>query len=111
MGVRHHRHSAAVLGSPRWPALRLQAKRRDGFRCVECGARGRLEVDHVQPVRDAPLLAFNLNNLQTLCASCHARKTAHETGIAPLSPQRRRWRELLKGTCHVGKCEDTAAPV
>ena len=59
MGVkRFKRFSAHVTRSKRWPALRLQALRRDGFRCVKCGARGRLEVDHVEPVRNAPERAF-----------------------------------------------------
>jgi 5-methylcytosine-specific restriction endonuclease McrA len=95
----------------RWPALRLQAKRRDGWRCVECGARGRLECDHVLPVRSRPDLSFSLDNLQTLCVRCHARKTAIESGIAPLDPERQRWRDLLKGNNHAGICENQPAPV
>ena len=77
----YFRHSRAVIRDRRWPALRLSAKRRDGWRCVQCGARGRLEVDHIQPVRDAPELAFELKNLQTLCTSCHAKKTIIEAGL------------------------------
>lgn len=94
MGVR--KHGAAVYGTPRWAAVRLQAKRRDGFRCVKCGARGRLEVDHVKAIRSHPELSFELSNLQTLCPGCHARKTAIEVGFAPLDPERQRWRDLLK---------------
>lgn len=98
MGVSHPRYSAHVIRSPRWPALRLAAKRRDGWRCVQCGAVGRLEVDHVKPVRDAPELAFDLTNLQTLCASCHTRKTRIECGHDPLSPERQAWRDLVRTT-------------
>lgn len=94
MGVR--KHGAAVYRSQRWAAVRLMAKRRDGFRCVRCGAHGRLEVDHVKPVRTHPELSFDLANLQTLCPACHSRKTAIEVGIAPLDPQRQQWRDLLK---------------
>lgn len=104
----YKRHSARVIGSKRWPALRLAAKRRDGFRCVECGAAGQLEVDHIQPVRTHPELAFELSNLQCLCPRCHARKTAIEVGIAPLDPKRRAWRDLLKGKIDVGRCENLA---
>ncbi|MFZ5693902.1 MAG: HNH endonuclease [Pseudomonadota bacterium] len=112
MGVKtYRRHSAAAIRDKRWPALRLAAKRRDGWRCVKCGARGRLEVDHIQPVRTHPERAFDLQNLQSLCASCHARKTAAETGIAPLSPERQAWRDLLKGKLNVGICENPAAAV
>jgi 5-methylcytosine-specific restriction endonuclease McrA len=93
MGVR--KHGAAVYRSDQWAAVRLQAKRRDGFRCVKCGARGRLEVDHVKPIRSHPELSFDLSNLQTLCSRHHAAKTAIEVGFAPLDPERQRWRELL----------------
>jgi 5-methylcytosine-specific restriction endonuclease McrA len=97
MGLkRYDRHSAAVLRSPRWPALRLAAKRRDGFRCVQCGARDRLEVDHIEPVRRAPERAFDLTNLQSLCVACHARKTRIEIGLGETDPRREAWKQLVK---------------
>ncbi len=94
MGVR--KYGASVYRSQRWAAVRQQAKRRDGFRCVECGARGRLEVHHVKRVKTHPELSFDLSNLQSLCPGCHARKTAIEVGIAPLDSKRQAWRDLLK---------------
>lgn len=105
MGMTHH--------DRRWSALRLQAKRRDGFQCVKCGARHRLEVDHIQPAKKAPLLAYDLANLQTLCSGCHSLKTAIENGVAPLDPERRKWRDFLnlKGTRNAGICENPAASV
>jgi 5-methylcytosine-specific restriction endonuclease McrA len=72
------------------------AKRRDKFMCVKCGARHRLEVDHIQPVRDAPERAFELDNLQVLCGACHGAKTRIEAGHPELSPERQRWRDLLR---------------
>jgi len=103
MGVMRNRfpnYSAHVIRDKRWPALRLAAKRRDGWKCVKCGARGRLEVDHVQPVRTHPELSFSLENLQSLCAVCHARKTRIECGLAPLDPARAAWRELVRALAH-----------
>jgi len=98
MGLdRSPRYSRAVLKTRRWQALRLEALRRDGWQCVQCGARTRLEVDHIEPVRTHPERAFDLSNLQTLCASCHTRKTRIECGHVPLSPERQSWRDLLKG--------------
>jgi 5-methylcytosine-specific restriction enzyme A len=100
MGVdRWHRHSRHVTRGSRWAALRQRALRRDGFRCVECGARGRLELDHIVAVREAPDLAFDLANLQSLCPRCHARKTRRELGLPEPNPGRLRWRELL-GTAY-----------
>jgi 5-methylcytosine-specific restriction protein A len=101
MGVtRFKRYSAWVTKSKRWPALRQQALRRDGFACVKCGKAGRLEVDHIQPVRTRPELAFILDNLQCLCISDHTRKSHLECGHPPVKPERVAWlkavRELSK---------------
>ena len=93
MGV--NRAPSSIYRNPAWAAVRLEAKRRDGWKCVDCGARDRLEVHHVERVKDRPELAYELSNLKTLCGRCHARITAIETGIAPLDPERRKWRDLL----------------
>lgn len=96
MGVKTwNRHSRWVTRSPRWKALRLRALRRDRFKCVACGATGRLEVDHIEPVRTAPEKAFDPDNLQSLCPSCHTRKTRIECGHPPPSPERIAWREAV----------------
>ena len=92
----YQRHSAKVTRSRRWKGLRLEALRRDGFACVQCGARGRLEVDHVLPVRTHPELAYTLSNLQCLCGSCHARKTRLEIGLGRPNPARDAWNKLLR---------------
>lgn len=97
MGLKEHkRHSAAVCRSPRWQGLRFLAKRRDGFRCVQCGAVGRLEVDHIKPVRTHPELSFDLANLQCLCPRCHSRKTRIEVGLDEVDPKRQAWRNLVR---------------
>ncbi|MEY8829650.1 HNH endonuclease [Sedimentitalea sp. XS_ASV28] len=92
----HIRHSKAVTRGPRWRALRMQALERDGWACVQCGTRKRLECDHILPVRTHPDLAYSLNNLQILCGACHARKTRIEVGHKPLPPKRQQWRDLLR---------------
>ena len=69
---------------------------RDGWACVECGSHIRLEIDHVEPVRDRPELAYSLGNLQALCGRCHSRKTRLEVGGKPLSHDRQEWRDLLR---------------
>lgn len=91
----YRRHSKAITDTKRWQGLRWQALRRDGFRCVKCGARGRLEVDHIKPVRDRPDLSWDLANLQSLCPTHHARKTRLECGHPDLPPARKAWRDLL----------------
>ncbi len=99
MGLRTYtRAGAAIYRSPRWKAVRLQAKRRDGWKCVKCSAAGKLEVDHIQPIRTRPDLAYELDTLQSLCPSCHTKKTRIEVGLDPLDPERQRWRDLVRNT-------------
>lgn len=96
MSKDYFRHSKRITDSKRWKALRWTALRRDGFKCVQCGARGRLEVDHIEPVRDRPDLAWDLANLQSLCPADHSRKTRLELGFPDLPPARKAWRDLLQ---------------
>lgn len=96
MGMRFRRHGTWVYRDRRWPALRMAAKRRDGFACVQCGSRHRLEIDHIEPVRDRPDLAWSLSNLQTLCGRCHSRKTRIEIGLGRPDPKREAWKTLLR---------------
>lgn len=72
------------------------AKTRDGWACVTCGAVGRLEVDHIKPIKTHPELAYDLANLQTLCVNCHAAKTRAEVFGEPEDPEKRKWRLLMK---------------
>lgn len=94
----YKRHSERVTRSRRWKALRMQALERDGWQCVQCGERRRLEVDHIEPVRDAPEKAFDLRNLQCLCGRCHARKTRIEIGLGRPDPAREAWKQLVRAT-------------
>jgi predicted kinase len=93
MSVRkeHHRHSRKVTRTKRWKALRAEILERDGYRCQSCGCGGRLEVDHIKPVRTHPELSYEPRNLQALCPSCHTRKTRIECGHKPRDPQRDAW--------------------
>jgi 5-methylcytosine-specific restriction protein A len=77
----------AIYSSKQWERARFLAKRRDGFRCVQCGSRDKLEVHHVKRVKDAPELAFDLANLRTLCRACHLVETDKELGRAPNAAQ------------------------
>lgn len=84
----------SVYRDARWPRLRLAAKRRDGWACVDCGGKLRLEVHHVQRVGERPDLAFALDNLLTLCRNCHIDVTKAEKR-AVLSPEKRAWRDAV----------------
>ena len=66
--------------SPRWRAVRAAFLREHPV-CRACDALGLLVpavvADHVQPLKDGGE-RFGWSNLQSLCVSCHNRKTARE---------------------------------
>ncbi|MGC9370306.1 MAG: HNH endonuclease [Paracoccaceae bacterium] len=76
---------------------------RDGFRCRSCGCGGRLEVDHIKPVRTHPELSYDPGNLQALCPSCHTRKTRIECGHPPPREDRQDWRQAVESLSRPGK--------
>ena len=67
--------SDSFLTSYEWRRVRMQVLKRDGARCVCCGASPkdgvRMHVDHIKPRRIFPNLALDLNNLQVLCEVCN----------------------------------------
>jgi len=71
-------------------ALRKAALRRDGWACRSCGLVDRsgrlLDADHVVESVDGG--SNELWNLQTLCKTCHARKSK-EAAQARLAAARR----------------------
>ncbi|TXH50498.1 MAG: HNH endonuclease [Desulfurellales bacterium] len=52
--------------------------------CVICGKSNRITaakcVDHIIPHRGSAALFWDVNNWQSLCYSCHSRKTVREDG-------------------------------
>lgn len=96
MGLKKYkRHSAVARSRKQWAYVRHEAKKRDGFKCLECGSRHRLEVHHIESVRVAPLKAYELSNLATLCGRCHARVTRIEIGLGTVNPAREAWKSLV----------------
>lgn len=77
-----HQASASFFNSTRWKSLRNLALRRDDGICQECKRNGRMatgnQIDHIKPRSKFPELAYEIENLQTLCARCHNRKRREE---------------------------------
>jgi len=71
------REQKRIYKDPRWKHIRLIALERDKYTCVDCGQMANT-VDHIIPVKKAKMLAFDLDNLQSMCESCHAKKSAKE---------------------------------
>ena len=78
-----------IRSTAKWQRTRATALRRDRHSCTGCGATGRLEVHHVQPIA-AGGAPFDLRNLVTLCPSCHHREERQPTGFDSPPPQRLR---------------------
>ena len=61
-----------------WQTARQQALRRDGYTCCMCGGHAE-EVHHIIELTPGninnPMIALNLDNLQSLCHNCHTRET------------------------------------
>lgn len=73
------KHHDAIKNDPRWKAARAEVLERDGYACTECGSPERLEVDHIIELHVDPGLAFEVENLRTLCRDCHEARTAAGT--------------------------------
>lgn len=67
-----------------WRKIRLEALRRDQYRCRHCGAdlrgKGGSRVDHILPRSTHPHLSLKLGNLQSLCPPCDNRKHRDKGG-------------------------------
>ena len=66
----------------RWKHKRQEILERDHFECQECKRDGKvttindsiLEIDHIKELDKYPELAWDNENLQTLCRDCHNKK-------------------------------------
>jgi 5-methylcytosine-specific restriction endonuclease McrA len=79
-------HHARIKNDPRWKAARKACLDRDDQACTECGDEdGPLQVDHIYDLAliladhgpgrlPDDSLAFDLDNLRTLCVPCHQAK-------------------------------------
>ena len=70
------RHSFYM--SKEWKVLRLYMLNKYPL-CKHCKEKGKLtssiDVDHIVDIEDAPEKRLDIDNLQTLCKSCHSKKT------------------------------------
>ena len=56
-----------------WGDRKKQVLERDGWRCRQCASVLQLQIDHI--VNRSVGGTHDMENLQTLCANCHHRKT------------------------------------
>ena len=84
-----------------WQVTRKLVLERDNYECQSCKRNGkvftdnhkpdkhkRLDIDHIKPLEHYPHLAFELDNLQTLCVKCHNEK---EKRFSPAQRKKKIW--------------------
>ena len=73
------RRGRMVYADPRWKVAREIVLRRCDYRCERCGLTDRLEVHHLDPVKERggmPTEAdYDVSRLQALCRPCHFAET------------------------------------
>jgi 5-methylcytosine-specific restriction endonuclease McrA len=80
---------ARIYESSRWRKLR-RLKLKESPLCALCPPdfkKPATDVDHILPVKERPDLAWEWDNLQSLCHECHSMKTTRgESNEAVLMP-------------------------
>jgi len=62
-----------------WADLRFQILKKYGAKCMLCGSKNDIQVDHIKPRSLYPKLALDPSNLQVLCAPCNKGKSNKDT--------------------------------
>jgi len=96
VGEQHHRWKEGETSyTGDWWRIRDEARERDNHECQVCGATRqengqRLDVHHIRPVRDFddPQNAHRLDNVVTLCRSCHRKVEAGSVPTPTVSDKR-----------------------
>ncbi|OMF95085.1 hypothetical protein BK146_16590 [Paenibacillus sp. FSL R7-0333] len=90
--------SRSFYKSTAWEKAREQALIRDNHLCQHCFKRQRLTladmVHHIKPISDYPDLALVLDNLLSLCNSCHNKEHGIEGQQHRVVPLARRARVI-----------------
>lgn len=58
-------------GSYRYKKWSSAVKKRDDYKCCECGSADKPHAHHVKPWRSFPELRYDVSNGKTLCEPCH----------------------------------------
>ncbi|WP_458383768.1 HNH endonuclease [Staphylococcus caledonicus] len=88
--------------SKKWRELREKVLLRDNYECQECKKEGivktidrtkhkSLDVDHIKELDSHPDLAYDMDNLVTLCVSCHNKKHNRYQKGKPFPKKKTKW--------------------
>jgi len=70
-------HNRKLRCSLEYTLWRRAVLSRDNYKCIWCGSKEKLEVDHIKKFSLYPELRFAIDNGRTLCSKCH--KTTYGT--------------------------------
>lgn len=62
------------LNSDRWKRFADDVKRRDNYKCVDCGSVSNLQVHHKVYYQSRSPWDYTIDLLETLCGTCHMKK-------------------------------------
>jgi 5-methylcytosine-specific restriction endonuclease McrA len=62
----------------------LKVFKRDGFRCIMCKSKDRIQAHHIVRYADSAGGRKLVSNLCTLCYTCHKKVTGSEDQYAPI---------------------------
>ena len=65
----------------KWIKTRRAVFERDGYKCAECGTNKNLCAHHIKPRSEYPNLIYDMENIITLCKSCHAKKHPNHSSL------------------------------
>lgn len=67
--------SSSFYTSLEWGLMRKKVFSRLGKKCLKCGSKEKLHIDHIKPRSKYPELELDIDNLQVLCRSCNISKS------------------------------------
>lgn len=71
-------------------AHRAEFLKKANYQCVKCGSSNKLELHHIDPVYSHPERAYDKENIEVLCESCH-------DNVHGLAGHHKTWRDKSKG--------------
>ena len=89
-----------LYNSTTWKNIRQIVLKRDNYECQHCKENGKvtnqytvkeLDIDHIKPLETHPHLAYELDNLMTLCVNCHNIKENRHWKQKPKKWNDERW--------------------
>jgi 5-methylcytosine-specific restriction endonuclease McrA len=84
------------LNTSRWKRFADDVKRRDGYKCIQCGCKDNLQVHHKLYYQHRSPWDYTIDLLETLCGSCHKMKHENISIDTYVAKERSTFKELKR---------------